>query len=153
MGYILELRKYVGNRPLFSVGATVVLFNDHNQVLMQLRTDSNTWGFPGGSSELGDSLLETAQRELLEETGLSAQRYKLHTILSGKEYFYTYPNGDQIYNVAAIYLARGVSGTLMPDEESLRLEWFAVDTLPEPLVGPITRWMAQQLPELAAEEF
>jgi 8-oxo-dGTP pyrophosphatase MutT (NUDIX family) len=153
MGYLLELRKLVGSRPLFSVGSTVLLFNDQNQVLMQLRSDTKTWGFPGGSSELGDSLLETAKRELLEETGLTAERFKLHTILSGKEYFYVYPNGDQIYNVAAIFLARGVSGTLAPDEESLELGWFASDNLPTPLVGPITRWMAEQLPRLMLEQF
>jgi 8-oxo-dGTP pyrophosphatase MutT (NUDIX family) len=153
MGHILELRKLVGNRPLFSVGSTVLVFNEQNQVLMQLRSDTKTWGFPGGSSELGDSLIETAQRELLEETGLSAECYKLHTILSGKEYFYVYPNGDQIYNVAAIYLARGISGTLTNDHESLEQRWFDVDKLPEPLVGPITRWMATQLPALVLEAF
>jgi 8-oxo-dGTP pyrophosphatase MutT (NUDIX family) len=153
MGYLLELRKFVGSRPLFSVGATVLLFNEQNKVLMQLRSDTKTWGFPGGSSELGDSLLETAQRELLEETGLTAERYKLHTILSGKDYFYVYPNGDQIYNVAAIYLARGVSGRLTNDSESLEQAWFDIDKLPVPLVGPVTRWMATKLPELILEEF
>jgi 8-oxo-dGTP pyrophosphatase MutT (NUDIX family) len=44
----------------------VVALNESNRVLMQLRFDMKSWGFSGGSSELGDSLLETAQRELLE---------------------------------------------------------------------------------------
>jgi 8-oxo-dGTP pyrophosphatase MutT (NUDIX family) len=65
----------------------VIAFDDVNRVLMQLRSDTRTWGFPGGSSELGDSLLETAQRELLEETGLTASSWTFVTMLSGQKFF------------------------------------------------------------------
>ena len=112
---------------------------------MQLRSDSESWGFPGGSSELGDSLLQTAQRELLEETALTASDWSFVTVLSGADFFYTYPNGDQIYNVAAIYVARGFSGSLRMDHESLELCWFDIDSLPTDLTGPITRWVVEHL--------
>jgi 8-oxo-dGTP pyrophosphatase MutT (NUDIX family) len=145
MSHLLELRKLVGKRPLFSPGSVVIALDDANRVLMQLRLDTRTWGFPGGSSELGDSLLETAQRELLEETGLIAQSWTFVTMLSGKEFFFTYPNGDQIYNVSAVYVARGISGDLCSDHESLELRWFEFDNLSQDLAGPITRWIATNL--------
>ncbi len=145
MSYLLELRKIVGQRPLFSPGATVLALNDSGEVLMQLRADTGTWGFPGGSSELGDSLLETAKRELLEETGLTAQHYQFITVLSGAAYRYVYPNGDEIYNVAAVFVARELSGVLKADHESLELRWFARDSLPTDLAGPITQWVAANL--------
>lgn len=39
--------------------------------------DAGLWGFPGGHVELGESALEAAARELVEETGVHAhpQRY------------------------------------------------------------------------------
>ncbi len=142
MGHIQELRGPVGTRTIFSPGAVVVVLNESNQVLMQLRSDTNSWGFPGGSSELGDSLLETAQRELLEETGLTASSWTFVTMLSGKEFFFTYPNGDQIYNISAVYVAREISGELRTDSDSLDLRWDEFDQLPSNLAGPIVRWIA-----------
>jgi 8-oxo-dGTP pyrophosphatase MutT (NUDIX family) len=145
MSHLIELRKLIGTRAIFSPGAVVVALNESNRVLMQLRSDTKSWGFPGGSSELGDSLLETAQRELLEETGLTASSLTFVTILSGKEFFFTYPNGDQVYNVSAVYVARGLSGELKMDSESLELRWCELDALPNNLAGPITRWIMANL--------
>jgi hypothetical protein len=67
------------------------------------------------------------------------------TILSGKEFFFTYPNGDQVYNVSAVYVARGLSGELKMDSESLELRWCELDALPNNLAGPITRWIMANL--------
>ena len=148
MGYIFELRELVGKRPLFSPGATVVAFDEQNRVLMQRRSDTKTWGFPGGSSELGDSLEDTARRELLEETGLVAGRLEFITVLSGAAYRFTYPNGDQIYNVGAVFVTRGLTGDLQTDAESLELRWFAPFSIPLELAGPITQWVVDNLESL-----
>ena len=123
----------------------MVALNESNRVLMQLRSDTKSWGFPGGSSELGDTLLETAQRELLEETGLTASSWTFLTMLSGQEFFFTYPNGDQIYNVSAVYIAREPTGDLRLDHESLELRWCELDALPNNLAGPITQWIVANL--------
>jgi 8-oxo-dGTP pyrophosphatase MutT (NUDIX family) len=148
VSYLLELRELVGSLPLFSPGASVVAFDDHGRVLMQRRADTGTWGFPGGSMELGDSLEGTAHRELLEETGLHAADLEFVTVLSGAEYRFTYPNGDEIYNVAAIFTARGLTGELNPDVESLELHWFDTNALPLELAGPVTRWIVRNLDDL-----
>ena len=148
MGYILELRELVGKRPLFSPGATVVAFDNQNRVLMQLRSDTKTWGFPGGSSELGDSLEDTARRELMEETGLVAAHLEFVTMLSGATYRFTYPNGDEIYNVGAVFVARSLTGELRANAESLELQWFAPSEIPLELAGPITRWVVDHLETL-----
>jgi hypothetical protein len=53
MGYIMDLRKVVGNRPLIMVGASVILLDSSNRMLLQLRTDNNSWGLAGGSRGWG----------------------------------------------------------------------------------------------------
>jgi 8-oxo-dGTP pyrophosphatase MutT (NUDIX family) len=99
--------------------------------LLNLRADTGTWGIIGGGMEPGESLEETAARELWEEAGLWAESFELLSVLSGKELFFRYPNGDETYTVIALYKAAGVSGTLqINDGESLRLQYFALDALP-----------------------
>ncbi|MBO5857443.1 MAG: NUDIX domain-containing protein [Clostridia bacterium] len=63
MSYLSELRKIVGHRPLLSAGATVLVIKD-GKILLNLRSDTETWGIPGGGLELGECLEETAFREL-----------------------------------------------------------------------------------------
>ena len=46
-----------------AVGATVVVLKD-NKILLNLRSDTKTWGIPGGAAELGETLEETAARDL-----------------------------------------------------------------------------------------
>ncbi len=130
MSYLGELRKIVGHRELLSAGATVIVIKD-KKILLNLRSDTNTWGIPGGALELGETLEETAHRELLEETGLRADNMKLITVLSGKDFYFEYPNGDKLYSVVTLFLAKGVSGDLqITDGESLNLEYFSPDNLP-----------------------
>ncbi|MBW7460365.1 NUDIX domain-containing protein, partial [Paenibacillus sepulcri] len=54
MGYISDLRKYVGTQPLIMAGACVLVFNEEGQLLLQKRTDSLDWGTLGGALELGE---------------------------------------------------------------------------------------------------
>lgn len=82
--------------------------------------------------ELGESLEEAAARELWEEAGLKAERFELLDVLSGKELFFRYPNGDETYTVIVLYKAVGVSEVpRINDGESRRLEYFSVSALPE----------------------
>lgn len=43
MGYIMDLRAFVGHRPLIQVGATVIVEDGQGRILLQLRKDNHTW--------------------------------------------------------------------------------------------------------------
>ncbi|OAS85887.1 MULTISPECIES: NUDIX hydrolase [Metabacillus] len=134
MNYISELRKLIGNHPIISVGATVLVVNEKKEVLFQLRSDTYDWGLPGGSMELRETLEETASRELKEETGLEAKTFELINVFSGPQYYFRYPNGDETYSVINLYRALDVSGKIeMNDGESISLEYFSRDNLPKNL--------------------
>lgn len=136
MGYIAELRKVVGKRPLVMAGASVILLDKSNQILLQLRKDNGCWGLPGGSLEPGETLEEVAKRELYEETGLKANKLELFHTFSGPEFYYKYPHGDEVYNVVSNYICRDYSGELKHDEESLELKFFDFEQLPSNISPP-----------------
>lgn len=131
MGYIMNLRKYVGHEPLIGVGATTLVFNDKNELLLNLRTDTNTWGIPGGSMELNETIEETAIRELKEEAGISADKLELVSVLSGKDYYLEYPNGDKMCTVIILFKVLNYTGNIkVSDNESKQLKFFALNNLP-----------------------
>ena len=149
-GYILDLRKIVGHRPLLQVGTSVILEDELGRVLLQKRTDNHCWGYPGGSVELDERVEDAAARELFEETGLTANHLELFGVFSGKELHYVYPNGDEVSNVDIVFLCRDYSGSLRPDEEeSEDLCFFEAGHLPAklspPSVIPLKTWEKKKL--------
>lgn len=132
MGYIANLRKYVGHEPLIGIGATTLVFNDKNELLLNLRTDTNTWGIPGGSMELFETIEETAIRELKEEAGINAENLELVDVLSGKDYYFEYPNGDKMCTVIVLFKVLNYDGIIkVSDKESKKLQFFSLNNLPE----------------------
>ena len=147
MGYILDLRKFVGHRPLIQVGASVIAEDPLGRVLLQLRADNHCWGYCGGSIEIDERVEDAAARELYEETGLVAKELELFGVWSGPELHYVYPNGDEVSNIDIVFLCREYSGELKPQRSEVEeLRFFSVDEIPENLSPPIRpvleTWMA-----------
>lgn len=131
MGYIMDLRKHVGHDPLIGIGATTLVFNDKKELLLNLRTDTGTWGIPGGSMELYETIEETAVRELKEEAGITADRLELVTVLSGQDFYFEYPNGDKMCTVIVLFKVAACSGEIkVSDDESKALRFFPLTGLP-----------------------
>jgi ADP-ribose pyrophosphatase len=69
------------HKILLQNSAMIILVNDKNQILFlneyRPGIKKKTLGFPGGHIEKGESALKSAKRELLEETGYIAKKWKL----------------------------------------------------------------------------
>ena len=96
MDYILQLRQYIGHRPILMVGAAVLILDERNRLLLMKRCDIRRWGIPGGAMELGEIVENAARREALEETGLEIGEMSLFGVFSGPELYYKYPSGDEV---------------------------------------------------------
>jgi 8-oxo-dGTP pyrophosphatase MutT (NUDIX family) len=137
MGYVKDLRKIVGSRPLVIPGASVIVLDKNKRLLLQLRVDNNCWALAGGSLEPGETLEEVAKRELFEETGLTANDLQLFNIYSGDEFYYKYPHGDEVYNVITAYICNDYEGELTMDNEEVKdLRFFHVHEIPSKISPP-----------------
>jgi 8-oxo-dGTP pyrophosphatase MutT (NUDIX family) len=134
MGYVTELRKLVGPRPLILPGAEVLIFDPQGRLLLLRRTDTGDWAIPGGMMEPGETFTQTALREVEEETGLVLGDLKLLNIYSGQDFYFRYPHGDEVYNVSAAFVCREYSGQLRTDDESTAIGFYPLDALPGRLI-------------------
>ena len=130
--YLKKLREKVGHMPLVLPHSVVVLFNKQGQILLEERSDDGYFDFPGGGIDLKESGEEAAKRELLEETGLVADKLKLFNVYTGEVTKYVYFNGDVIYGVDLIYLCHEYHGELKPQPEEVKsLKFYDLNNMPE----------------------
>lgn len=135
--YIKEMRKLVGPRPILMCGTSVIISNSYGQVLMLHRTDNDSWCFPGGAIELGEKVEEAAVREVYEETGLIIDHLSLFGVFSGKELYYKYPHGDEVYNVDIVYSCSDYYGEIALNSEGTEVQFFDIDRLPAKISPPV----------------
>jgi ADP-ribose pyrophosphatase YjhB (NUDIX family) len=137
MDYILQLRQYIGHRPILLVGAAVLVIDERDRLLLMKRSDNKCWGIPGGATELGEVVEEAAKRETLEETNLEIEKMSLFGVFSGPELYYKYPNGDEVYNVSIVYMCRDWRGEIGLNNEHTEWKWFAARDIPANVSLPI----------------
>lgn len=130
--YLKELREKTGHMPLLIPHSVVVLFNEHNQVLLEERADDGFFDFPGGGIDLKESGEEAAARELKEETGLISDSLALFKVYSGEITHYVYFNGDEIFGVDLVYLCNKYHGEMKPQKEEVKsLKFYDLNNLPD----------------------
>ena len=144
--YIMDLREIVGHRPLLQVGASVIVEDAQGRILLQKRADNHCWGYAGGSVELDEIVEDAARRELLEETGLTANELSLFDIFSGPDTHYIYPNGDEVSNIDIVYICRSYTGTLCCRQGEVEdLRFFSAEEIPQnispPNRKPLQKWL------------
>ena len=93
------------------------IFCKHNQ--------RDTYEIPGGHRELGETILQTAQRELVEETG--ACRFDIYPVC-----IYSVQEDEETFGM--LYYAHISELGDLPDSEIERIELF--DSLPDKLTYP-----------------
>jgi 8-oxo-dGTP pyrophosphatase MutT (NUDIX family) len=147
--YLGNLRAVVGDdRILITIGARCVLRDEAGRLLLIRRSDNHRWAMPAGTMELGDTLGQTAIREVYEETGLTAHAvtpFALYTSLGAKPNMF----GQTYQHITMACRVDGFSGELVREtDETIDAAWFAIEELPEGVASDAARTLA----DLAAFE-
>jgi phosphoribosylformylglycinamidine cyclo-ligase len=85
------------------------------------------WALPAGYQEIDEEPARAAEREVVEETGLTVRATTLFDLV------FVADNVRKSANLA-VYLCRVIGGELCPGDDALDAQWFALDALP-PNVG------------------
>ncbi len=132
MNYIETVRRRLGHDLVITVGCGGVIEDAHGRILLQRRRDNGFWAVPGGLVEPGEFVQDTMRREVLEETGLDVDVRGLFGVYSGPEGYSAYPNGDKVFSVMLILLARTETAELRPrDDESHEHAFFSRQEFPD----------------------
>lgn len=122
----------IPNRPRVGVG--IMIENELGEVLIGLRKSSHgagEWAFPGGHLEFGETIFETAKREVEEETGLCVEECELVSVADERRYLVSHGKHYLNLGVKAVY--KGGEPRVMEPESFVCWKWFAQSDLPTPL--------------------
>lgn len=117
------------------VGVGVMLQNEKGGVLLGLRRGSHgagEWSFPGGHLEWGETVFETAKREVREETGLEINKMELISVADEMRYIKT--DNKHYLNIGVKAKYFGGEPRIMEPEKCKEWRWFGLDELPEKLL-------------------
>lgn len=136
--FIREIRATAGHQLLLLPGVSAVVIDDQGRVLLGRRADTGKWSIIGGIPEPGEQPADTAVREVFEETAVRCVPERVVLVQALKEI--EYPNGDHCQFMDISLLCRATGGRArVNDDESLEVDWFAVDALPELAEFALTR--------------
>jgi len=113
----------VPTSPLRSSGAAIV--NSDGRILLLCLEGDETWSLPKGTVEPGETLEQTAVREVHEETGL---RVRLLRPLRDVSYsFYWPPAGVNYHKTVAYFLAEPIGGEVRPESGFEEARWVSCE--------------------------
>ncbi len=114
--------------PRHIVAASALIRNEQGEIAL-VRTERRGWELPGGQIELGESLTEGLQREIIEECGIQVELGRLLQVRSNLS------SAIVIFCFQASY----ISGELRPSDETPEVRWASPATALDLITAPILR--------------
>jgi ADP-ribose pyrophosphatase YjhB (NUDIX family) len=106
--------------------AAAVLVEQDGRVLLVRRVNEpyrGLWTLPAGFVDAGEDPARAAERECLEETGLSVRVRRVLDVIAGREH-------ERGADIVIAYQAEVLSGVLNPGDDADAVEWFPRKDLP-----------------------
>lgn len=109
---------------------------------------SGTWALIGGHMEFGESVEDTASREVMEEVGVKVKNIRYVGTTNDNEAFRN--EGRHYINLYVIAELDGGEPPILAEPDKMtEIKWCDLDTLPQPLFAPWGKLLkADFLPEV-----
>ncbi|UCD96332.1 MAG: NUDIX hydrolase [Candidatus Bathyarchaeota archaeon] len=123
------MKREYPKQPLIGVGAIII--TEGRILLVKRGTEPGKckWSIPGGLVKLGESVQETATREVKEESNLNVDAYSLIDVVNNLE---KDSNGNLLYHFVIIdFFMKLKSGVLAAGSDALMARWVPFDEVEE----------------------
>ncbi|MEU1814957.1 NUDIX domain-containing protein [Streptomyces roseifaciens] len=119
--------------------ASAVVVDGEGRVLVIHKTDNNLWALPGGGHDIGESIADTAIREVREETGIDIEVERITGLYSNPGHVMAYDDGEVRQQFTICFRARPTGGTLRNSPESKDVRWVSPADLSDLNIHPSMR--------------
>lgn len=140
-----ERREYP-TRPFIGVGVVVLKGESALLIRRGKPPKQGEWSLPGGSQNLGESVRETAVREVLEETGVEIAEPHFLEVVDA-----IIPDGEgrTKYHYTLIdFVAEWAGGEALAADDAEHAEWVPLDRIDELELWEKTRWVIRKAARL-----
>ncbi len=114
---------------MYEISAGAVVYYKEIQsglpIYLILKYNTGHWDFPKGKLESGENLVQAAQREVAEETGLQVQIDESFKEELG--YFYTKKNGMLVSKTVVFFVAESKNVFIVLSHEHQHFQWLPYD--------------------------
>ncbi|GAA2815821.1 NUDIX domain-containing protein [Saccharopolyspora taberi] len=117
------------------------------------RSDNDLHSIPGGQLELGETLTQTAVREVHEETGIDIEVTGLIGLYANPRHVIAYDDGEVRQEFSICFRARPNGGFPRTSSESREVRWAEPDQLDELNIHPSIRLRLRHALEEREEPF
>jgi len=103
--------------------ASAIVTDEHGRILLVKRRDNTLWALPGGGHDIGESIEQTAIREVKEETGLDVEVTRLVGIYTNPAHVVAFTDGEVRQQFSLCFTTKLRGGELAIDHESTDIAW------------------------------
>lgn len=122
---------------------TAVVTDKHDRIVLIRRRDNDLWALPGGGMQLGESIVDSAVREVKEETGLDVEVTGLIGVYTNPHHVMAYTDGEVRQQFSLCFTTRLLGGDLVADSESTDIAWTPSQDVPSLNMHPSMRLRIQ----------
>lgn len=112
-----------------AVGSSAIVADSDGRILLQRRSDSGNWALPGGVMDIGETLAESAIREVREETGFDVRIERIVGIYSDPGHVFAYDDGEVRQEFSICLACTITGGSLSVSNESTAVDFFAPENI------------------------